>query len=93
MPEYNFTEDFNVTELSPEKTLEGSELVKLDINNTSTDTIQRTFCREVYFVIIITFTFSQHTWILTICSHNLPYPINIKYFFLYLSQTDQSSCP
>ena len=47
LAEYNLTEEFNITELTPEKTLEGSELVKLNVTAASKDDIQRTFCREI----------------------------------------------
>ena len=50
LPEYNFTQNFSITELSPSETLEGSELLILDVKKTSADDIQRTFCREVCFV-------------------------------------------
>ena len=47
LPEYNLTEDFNITELTPEDTLRGSELTKLDVKQTSEADIKSTFCKEV----------------------------------------------
>ena len=47
MAEYNFTDSFTITDLKPEKTLEGSQLVKINVKEASEDEITKTFCREV----------------------------------------------
>ena len=47
LAEYNFTDSFTITDLKPEKTLEGSQLVKINVKEASEDEITKTFCREV----------------------------------------------
>jgi len=47
LPAYNFTEDFNITDLKPEDTLKGSELTTINVKDTSPKDIRRTFCKEV----------------------------------------------
>ena len=47
LPEYNFTEGFNLTDLKPEDTLKGSDLTTINVKDTSEKDIKRTFCREV----------------------------------------------
>ena len=47
LAEYNFTDSFSITDLKPEKTLEGSQLVKINVKEASEDEITKTFCREV----------------------------------------------
>ena len=47
LAEYNFTDSFTITELKPEKLLEGSQLVKINVKEASEDEITKTFCREV----------------------------------------------
>ena len=47
LPAYNFTEDFNITDLKPEDTLKGSELTKINVKDTDPKDIRRTFCKEV----------------------------------------------
>jgi len=47
LPEYNFTENFNITDLKPEDTLRGSELTKINVKDTSPKDIRHTFCKEI----------------------------------------------
>ena len=47
LPDYNLTDNFNITELNPEDTLKGSELTKINVKQTSEADIKRTFCKEV----------------------------------------------
>ena len=47
LPAYNFTDDFNITDLKPEDTLKGSELTKINVNQASEADIKKTFCKEV----------------------------------------------
>ena len=47
LPDYNFTDDFNITGLNPEDTLKGSELTKINVSQTTEADIKRTFCKEV----------------------------------------------
>ena len=53
LPTYNLTEtkkgefELNLTSLTPEKTLAGSKLLEIDVNNTSPQEITQEFCREI----------------------------------------------
>ena len=43
LPDYNFTEGFNLTDLKPEDTLKGSDLTTINVKDTSENDIKRTF--------------------------------------------------
>ena len=47
LAEYNFTDSFTITDLKPEKLLEGSQLVKINVKEASEEEITKTFCLEV----------------------------------------------
>ena len=79
LPDYNFTDDFNITGLNPEDTLKGSELTKINVSQTTEADIKRTFCKEVQRITAVTkiklcYTNASSFYLILLCEQYLTFP-------------------